>query len=430
MNHGSIEARFVRTGVPVKLSWANGIITSVEPAEETPDVEARWIAPALVDLQINGYAGVDFQQDDLPEEELLTAVRALRRHGCTRVLFTLITDHWSAMLARLQHARKLVELNPELRTAIAGWHIEGPFLSAEPGFCGAHDPAKMIDPTPTLIDELGEAAGGDPVLLTVAPEREGSIDAIRHSVSRGMKVSLGHTNASSVQLTAAACAGATGFTHLANGCPQTLDRHDNILWRVLDTAGLSVSLIHDTHHVSPQLFRLIHRALKPDQIMHTTDAMSAAGAKLGAVAPRGLRANPEPPDGRRDNDDRAILSPLQGAGGATRPAGQPADFKRLFNLGNLQLEVGEDGIVRQPGRTNFAGSSLTPVEGVFRAARMTGKPWQEMWMNSSLRPAEFMGWTSELKVGQPADFCVIETTDEGAAASLIKVVSRAESAPS
>ncbi|HAV61924.1 MAG TPA: N-acetylglucosamine-6-phosphate deacetylase, partial [Verrucomicrobiales bacterium] len=97
----------------------------------------------------------------------------------------------------------------------------------------------------------------------------------------GFKVSLGHTNASAGQLRAAVAAGATGFTHLGNACPQSLDRHDNILWRVLDTPGLGVSLIHDTHHVAPALFRLIHRTLKPFQILHTTDAMAAAGAGPG-----------------------------------------------------------------------------------------------------------------------------------------------------
>ncbi len=377
MKNGSITARYIGTGKPVRLSWENRVITSVEPAADSPETESRWIAPPLVDLQINGYAGVDFQRDDLTDDQLLTAVCALRRDGCTRILFTLITDHWSAMMTRLRRTRSLIKANTGLRLTIAGWHIEGPFLSAEPGFCGAHDPTKMIDPTPALIDELRKTTGDDPVLLTVAPERTGCVHAIRHAVNCGMKVSLGHTNASREQLNAAVEAGATGFTHLGNGCPQTLDRHDNILWRVLDIPGLTVSLIHDTHHVSPQLFRLIQRTLKPHQILHTTDAMSAAGAKVGTVAPRG------------------------------------PSTKRTFTLGDLRLEVGEDGIVRQPGKTNFAGSSLTPVDGVFRAAQMTGKPWPEMWLNSSLHPAEFMGWASELKSGQPADFCILELRPDG-----------------
>lgn len=370
--------------MPITVAWRDGIITNVQPAEESAETENVWLAPPLVDLQINGYAGVDFQQDDLTTEQLRTAVRALHRDGCTRFLFTLVTDRWPAMLARLKHARSLVAADRDLRSAIVGWHVEGPFLSPEPGYCGAHDPAKMLDPTPAHVAELREAAGDDPVLLTLAPERAGSSGAIRQACELGMKVCLGHTNATADQIKQAVDAGATGFTHLGNACPQTLDRHDNILWRVLDTPGLCVSLIPDTHHVSPSLFRLIHRALKPFQIMHTTDAMAAAGL--------------------------------------------PSDAPRFVTLGGMKLEVGADGIVRQPGKTNFAGSSLSPIEGVLRAAKMTGKPRQEMWLASSLRPAEFMGWTSGIKVGQPAEICVLKMNNEGQLVELETIVANAPSA--
>lgn len=366
MNSGNLTARFLRTGMPIQVSWDRGVITRVQPADETAEFANLWVAPPLVDPQVNGYADVDFQQDDLTAGHLLTAVRALRRDGCTRILFTLITDDWPAMLSRLRHVRALTQADPELRAAIVGWHLEGPCLSPEPGYCGAHDPTKMSDPTAAHIDKLRAATGTDPVLLTLAPERPGALDVIKRAVGVGFKISLGHTNASATQLRDAAAAGATGFTHLGNACPQLLDRHDNILWRVLDTPGLTVSLIPDTHHVSPALFRLIHRLLKPFQIMHTTDAMAAAGSGPG-----------------------------------------------VYPLGMHRLEVGADGIVRQPGKTNFAGSALRPLEGVLRATQMTGKPWQEMWLSSSLRPAEFMGWTSELKAGQPAEFCLIRETSEG-----------------
>ena len=371
MTSGAITARYLRTGMTVQVDWEEGHITRVGPGEESAATSQLWIAPALFDLQINGYAGADFQQDELTETQLLTAVRALRNDGCTRFLLTLITDHWPAMISRLQHARALVTNNAELRAAIAGWHLEGPFLSPEPGYCGAHDPVRMIDPTPDHIDELRRVTADDAVLLTLAPERPGALAAIAAAVSQKFKVCLGHTNASAELLKQAVAFGATGFTHLSNACPQLLDRHDNLLWRVLDTPGLTVSLIPDTHHVSPPLFRLIHRLLKPFQIMHTTDAMAAAGMGPG-----------------------------------------------LYALGRHRLEVGADEIVRQPGRSNFAGSALRSFEGVFRAAQMTGKPWQEMWLASSLRPAEFMGWTSELKVGQPADFCVIQMTEQDELESL------------
>jgi N-acetylglucosamine-6-phosphate deacetylase len=170
-------------------------------------------------------------------------------------------------------------------------------------------------------------------------------------------VHFGHTDASREQLRAAS-AERSSFTHLGNACPQQLDRHDNILWRVLDLPELWCSVIADGIHVSPSLFRLIHR-VKGDRVFYTTDAMSAAGAPPGRYA-----------------------------------------------LGKLVLEVGADGVVRQPGRTNFAGSSCTPLQAVLRAADMLDEPWQKAWKRLSDRPAQVIGMEGGLAEGALANFCV------------------------
>ena len=194
MNTGEIVARHCATREPMRVVWRGGIITAVERVNEL--TKDRWVAPALVDLQVNGFAGIDFQEDDLTTDQLLTAARGLRAVGCGRFLLTLVTDDWPRLLARLRHLRALRQTSTELQRAIAGWHIEGPFLSAEPGFCGAHDPQWMRDPAPGDIEELRKAIGDDPVLLTLAPERTGALEAIRLAASLGIKISLGHTNAS------------------------------------------------------------------------------------------------------------------------------------------------------------------------------------------------------------------------------------------
>ncbi len=349
------------TGLPTLIEWKRGVFTRFSSAAHL-DPEAPWLAPALTDLQVNGYAGVDFQRDDASLEQLLFAARQIQNDGCGRFLLTLITDKWERLIARLRRFRELRESSPELSFALAGWHIEGPFLSSEPGFHGAHNPAWMRDPTAEQINELRAVTGSDPVLLTMAPERTGALAAIEWAVSLGMTVSLGHTNASHDLLQLAVRAGATGFTHLGNGCPSTLDRHDNILWRVFETPGLTVSLIPDQIHVSPALFRLIHQTLGADRIYYTTDAMAAAGA----------------PPGR-------------------------------YSLGELVVDVGNDQIVRQPGKPNFAGSALRPITGVLRAAQMLGRSWREVWDASSARPARLVGFPRlELEVGQPACFCALE----------------------
>lgn len=359
-----VLARHYLSQRPVRVTCRDGRIASIERlAEATPT--DHWIAPGLMDLQINGYAGVDFQGGAVSLDGLLTAARGLRRAGCTRFLATLVTDAWERMLDKLERLRALRNRSPELTASIAGWHVEGPFLSEQPGYCGAHDPGCMRDPLPRRIRELRAAAGDDLLLLTLAPERKGSIEAIALAVSLGIRISLGHTNASAERISEAIEAGASGFTHLGNGCPQTLDRHDNILWRILESRGLTVSMIPDGRHVSPPLFRLAHRLLPSRALVYITDAMAAAGAPPGRYA-----------------------------------------------LGKMQLEVGDDQVVRMPGQPYFAGSALRPVDGVWRAAAMTRTPWPRAWWRFSHRPAQWLGLRGGLAVGQRADFCLVQQTGD------------------
>ena len=364
-SQGEITAWHYQTRKPICVRWRDGLITEVSAADSNPPGDL-WIAPGLFDLQVNGFAGVDFQQDGLRREDLLTALRGLRTNGCTRFLLTLITDTWPKLTARLGHLRRLRTGSPELERAIAGWHIEGPFLSSEPGFHGAHAKDLMLDPKPEHIHELREITGLDPLLLTLAPERQGALEAISLAANLGARVSLGHTNASANLLASAVAAGARGFTHLGNGCAALLDRRDNILWRVFETPGLTVSLIPDRVHVSPALFRIMHRLLSPDSVVYVSDAMAAGGAPLGQ-----------------------------------------------YRLGKLELEVGEDRVVRQPGSPYLAGSALNPVAGVEFAAEMLDCPWQESWQRYSALPAKFMGVCTDLFPGESLDAFLVTTAPGG-----------------
>ncbi|HYE06994.1 MAG TPA: N-acetylglucosamine-6-phosphate deacetylase [Planctomycetota bacterium] len=357
---GSLRAWHYRTRAPVEVAWADGVFTRVEPTTREPDGDA-WIAPGLVELQVNGYGGINFRDDRVGAAELTVAVRRLRRDGCSRLLVTITTDHWPALMERLRCLREARAGSAELRAAIAGWHIEGPFLSEVPGFIGAHPPERTCDPTPERIRELRAVTGDDPVLLTLAPERRGAIDAIRLATALGIRVAIGHADPPLAVLRAAVEAGAVAVTHAGNGIPQALDRHDNILWRILETPGLTLGVIPDTVHVSPALFRIFHRLVDAGRIYYTTDAVHPAGM----------------PPGR-------------------------------FLIGATEMEVGEDQVVRKPGATNFAGSAARPLECLFRAVDMLGCAWQDAWARYSHVPADLMGLGELMAPGRQADLCVLD----------------------
>lgn len=189
MSHGEIHAWNILDRQPVLAKWEVGLFTEITPTDEPP-AEDKWIGPPLLDIQVNGYAGIDFQQDDLSEADLLHAVEQLAQACCGQILFTLVTDNWEAMTRRLARAKQLRDAHPALGRAIAGWHIEGPFLSAETGYCGAHPADKMLSPTPERVAELRNLTGDDPLLLTMAPEVNGGLKGF--ATARELEIGRAH----------------------------------------------------------------------------------------------------------------------------------------------------------------------------------------------------------------------------------------------
>ena len=361
MSHGEIHAWNILDRQPVLAKWEKGLFTEITTTDEPP-AEAKWIGPPLLDIQVNGYAGIDFQQDDLTEADLLHAVEQLGQACCGQILFTLVTDDWEAMTRRLARAKQLA--TPTLRLAGRSpvGTLRGHSSPPRPVTAARIPPTKCSAPRRNESPSCANLAGDDPLLLTMAPEVNGGLKGFATARELGIRVSIGHTNAPGHILRRVTAAGPAGFTHLGNGCPATLDRADNILWRALETPGLTCGLIPDRWHLSPALFRLIHRLVDPDSIYYTTDAMAAAGAPPGK-----------------------------------------------YRLGELELEVGPEQIVRLPGTPNLAGSALTPIEGVRRAAEMLDCDWQDVWPKFSQAPARFMGLEKGFRVGAPANFALIET---------------------
>mgnify|MGYP002630960293 CR=1 FL=1 len=265
------------------------------------------------DLQVNGYAGADFCSLDLSAEQLHSACLALEEDGVDTILATVITDTIDALCEKLSHLVRLREQDPLAMRLIRGFHVEGPFLNPEPGWIGAHPADAVIPANPDDAHRLLDAGNGLVKIVTLAPECDHGMATIKSLSDQGIVVSAGHCNPSLDQLKHAIDHGLRMFTHLGNGCPTMLDRHDNIINRVLHLADqLWIGFIPDGAHVD--FFALKHYLTLAgiERAFMVTDAITAA------------RMGP----GRHQ-------------------------------LSGMEIEVDDQGVARRPGSPYLAGSTIT-----------------------------------------------------------------------
>ncbi|SFJ31741.1 N-acetylglucosamine-6-phosphate deacetylase [Planctomicrobium piriforme] len=235
-----------------------------------------------VDLQINGYAGVDFNTDDLPGQSLHECCQTLRRDGVEGILATIITSDVDSMCRRIARLVQLRERDDLARKLIWGLHIEGPFLNPATGYIGAHPVAQARQADAASMQRLLDAGGGLVRLVTLAPEMDHRQSVTRMLSDERICIAAGHTDASRDQLRASIDAGLSLFTHLGNGCPQLLPRHDNIIQRALSLADeLWISLIADGAHIPFFVLRNYLAVTGLERVIIVTDAISAAGCGPG-----------------------------------------------------------------------------------------------------------------------------------------------------
>lgn len=265
------------------------------------------------DLQVNGYGGVDFNQDDLNAADLHRACERLDADGVAGLLATVITDDVAVMCRRLSALAAIRDRDPLVRRVVAGIHIEGPFLNEGDGYRGAH-PRDAIRPADVdSMSRLLDAAAGLTRIVTLAPERDSSLAVTRFLASQRIVVSAGHTDATLDDLHRAIDAGLSMFTHVGNGCPMVMHRHDNIVQRALSLADrLWLCFIADGAHVP---FTPLGNYLKLagyERCIVVTDAIAPAGLGPGR-----------------------------------------------YRLGRWDLVIGDDMVSRAPDRSHFVGSAIT-----------------------------------------------------------------------
>ena len=225
--------------------------------------------------------------------------------------------------------------------AIAGIHMEGPYISPEDGARGAHPQAHVRPASRDDFDRRQDAARGRIVLVTLAPEVPGALELIEWLVTAGVRVALGHSAATAQQIADAIAAGATLSTHLGNGCASMLPRHPNVIWEQLAADALVASLIVDGHHLPASTVKAMVRAKSPERTILVTDATSAAGSAPGR-----------------------------------------------YGIGAIECELGADGRVSLPGTPFLAGSSLTLDRAVANTVRFVGLPIETVIPMASTIPAQ------------------------------------------
>jgi N-acetylglucosamine-6-phosphate deacetylase len=333
-------------------------IQSVEPLLGRNELEEMWIAPGFIDLQVNGFAGADYNSPKVTTEEIERSLTQIFSTGVTRSFPTVITgapEEMLAALANLAHARRVLKNGG----AMEAFHVEGPHISGEDGPRGAHPAAWVRPPDLQEFKRWQDAAEGNVRLVTLSPEWPSAPQYIEALRDQGVVTSIGHTGASAAQIADAVSAGATLSTHLGNGTHATLPKTANYIWEQLAEPRLAASLIVDGFHLPQAFLQSVVRAKGTDRCVLITDA----------VAP------------------------------ALCPPGE-------YRLGEVAVERKEDGRVVLKGGTRLAGSSLQMDGAIANVMRWAGVSLAEAVTMASKNPARvgrIAGRLRGLQAGERAD---------------------------
>lgn len=322
-------------------------ITGVDELIQPPEIE-EIVAPGFIDLQVNGFAGVDYNDPSVSTESIARSIRAMFQTGVTRCFPTVITGSEERIR---ESARNIARAKNEFARAglpeaeaIAGIHVEGPHISPETGPRGAHPAKHVRRPDVTEFQRWQEAAEGNIRLVTVSPEWDETPSYISALVRQGVVCSIGHTKASPEQIRAAVGAGATMSTHLGNGAHAVLPKTNNYIWTQLAEDRLTAGFIVDGIHLPAQFFKAAVRAKGLENSVLVTDAVAPAMCPPGP-----------------------------------------------YTLGEVQVELRDNGSVVMRGEDRLAGSALRMDRAVANAVRLG---------NISLRDAIAMATVNAARVGR------------------------------
>jgi len=265
---------------PISVLIKDGKIAEIKHIARLSEQNKNvYLAPGLIDNQVNGFEGIVFV-GELTESNVHTVTRALWEHGVTTYFPTLTTKSREILLKNfsvLSHAKN----DQQNLGSIAGFHLEGPYISPEDGFRGTHPVKDVRPPDWNEFRELYNASGKSILTITVAPEVPGGLEFIKNCNKLGVVVAIGHHNASAELIDQAVANGAKICTHLGNGMANTINRHVNPLWPQLSNDKLMISIICDGAHLRPEEIRVFYKVKGPAKTIITSDVTEYAGLKPG-----------------------------------------------------------------------------------------------------------------------------------------------------
>ena len=324
--------------------------------QRSPPTDLRAV-PGFIDLQVNGFCGIDFNNPNFQGDDLVDVCRKLLETGVTVFCPTLITADYSRLARNITEIRQACQQHPLVRSMVLGIHLEGPYINSEDGPRGAHPKVHACHPDWIKFERLLELGQGLVRMVTLAPELPGGLSFIEKASQNGLVVGIGHCAPEPEVVDQAVAAGAGISTHLGNGTHQMLDRHKNYFQKQLAHDGLMASIICDGIHLPDYLVKNIVRAKGRAKIVLITDATAASLA----------------PPGR-------------------------------YSLGDLEVEADNGGALRLAGTPYLTGSTLTMERAIGLCAGFAEIPLASAIAMATANPARlFEGISGKLQEGQRAD---------------------------
>lgn len=343
---------------PIEVEVKGGFIENINLLPRS-DQNLPYISPGFFDLQVNGYKGSDYSLEDFLEEHLKNIITELAASGTSQHIPTIVSSPQERILINLKIISKAINTSPNIKEAIPGIHIEGPFISPEEGPRGCHDASFIRDPDFEEFRQWQEAAEGRIVMVTIAPEREGSMDFIKKVTRTGVKIAIGHTGAAPEIIKEAIEAGAQFSTHLGNGSYLILPKVNNYIWEQLAADELFASIICDGFHLPASVIKVFTRAKGLERLILTSDVALAGGLNPG-----------------------------------------------IYKWGNMEVEVFKDGHLGLTGTCILAGAGHLLNWDIAHFIKFTGNDLANTIPLCTINPAKILKMPcnyGRLEVGAPAN---------------------------